>query len=362
MSNISLIDQLIAVFPEIEFQSEVQLAPFTAVKIGGPAEVLATLNSAADLRNVTIFCHQHQIPLTVLGWGANTLIADRGIRGLVIRNLARDLEVSDQPSETAIKQINPPIEPRYQSTEINRDFSELDYSEDSAPAVQVTVASGWPLASLIASLLAQGITGLQWYSRIPATIGGAVVNNIHGGTHFFGESVLSVEVVTETGETVTRSAAECDFGYDYSRFHRTREVIISCQLQLRRGDVAKAQQVVADWAKRKQHQPQNSLGCIFQNLAPQEQARLELPAPSVGYVIDKVLQLKSLKIGDAAISEYHAAFIVNTGTATAADYLQLIRQIQQTAQQELQLQLKPEIFFAGFEPAELADVVAGNSP
>ena len=111
-----------------------------------------------------------------------------------------------------------------------------------------------------------------------------------------------------------------------------------------------------EWAVRKKIQPQNSLGCVFQNISPDEQKRLELPTPSIGYMVEHALNLQSLQKGDAVVSPKHAAFIENIGSATAADYLKIIRTIIDAAQEKLGIKLKPEIFFLGFTDQELAGI------
>lgn len=344
-------------FPDLVFESEVLLAPFTAIKIGGPAEVLVAIESTTQLATVLKFCEQEGIPVTILGWGANTLIADRGLRGLVIRNLTKEL-VIEAKSEAA-GQLPPVLSARHQAITPDQDFTTLDYQEESnAPTVVITAASGWPLPSLIATLLTQGITGLQWYARIPATLGGAIVNNIHGGTHFLSENVESVRVLNPAGEERQLVGGECDFRYDYSRFHVSGEVILDARLQLWRGNVERARKTVSDWATKKSIQPQKSLGCTFQNISTQEQERLGLPTNSTGYLIDTVLQLKGTQVGGARVSTQHAAFIENVGNATAQDYLSLATMIHTKAQQELALVLKPEIFFKGFASDEIAQLVA----
>lgn len=341
-------------FPTLTFTQETPLAPFTAIKIGGPAEVLVTVTTSDDLAHLIQFCVTQSIPYTLLGWGANTLIADRGIRGLVIRNTAKELNIED--SGTA-NQTAPAIPARHKELLTESDFASIDYEEAAdAERVSVTIASGWPLPSLIPTLLSQGVTGLQWYSRIPATLGGAIVNNIHGGTHFLSEVVESVRVISKEGTELQLSNEECAFEYDYSRFHHSGETIIDARLSLWKGDVARAQKTVAAWAVQKAAQPQQSLGCTFQNIAQTDEERLKLPTNSTGYIIDVLLGMKGKSIGGAQISPQHAAFIVNTGGASAADYLSLALEVHKRAREELGLSLKPEIFFKGFTAQELKEL------
>lgn len=347
-------------FPNLEFQPEFPLAPITTVKIGGPAEVFVETPDYETFRDVVQHARQQAIPVTIIGWGANTLIADRGVRGLVIKNKAQAVTVLSEDelanSPKPIGKISPRLN-SHQHTGSSHEFSELDYEESSSPEVLVRIDSGTPLPLAINNLLNQGITGLQWFSRIPATIGGGVVNNIHGGSHFFSEYVTRVEVIDNSGNITTLLADQLEFDYDFSRFHNSREIITWVEMKLFRGDVDRAKQVVSKWAELKSHQPAKSLGCIFQNLSEAEKEQHHLPTSSVGYIVDQILHKKGYRLGDAQISDYHAAFIENVGQASASDYIQLIREIIQETQAKLGIKLKPEIFFLGFTQDELSDIV-----
>ncbi len=353
-----LADQLNQQFPDIKFSAEEPLAAYTTVGIGGPAEAFARIRTRSALSDVVKYARQNKIPLTILGWGANTLIADRGLRGIVIRNDTSEITVHDTlPAEIF---QTPRVDARWGADDnqgtAKYDFADLDFSEHQAEKVWVTMDSGVSLPMAINILLSKGITGLQWYARIPASVGGAIYNNIHGGTHFISEILNSVSVITPEGEEKNIPVTELEAAYDYSRFHHSGESIISADFLLYKGDVAAAKQVAQEWAVRKKIQPQNSLGCVFQNISADEQKRLELPTPSIGYMIEHVLKLQNYRVGDAVVSAKHAAFIENVGNATAADYLSIIRTIITTAEEKLNIALKPEIFFLGFTDAELADI------
>lgn len=338
-------------FPKLKFEQNIPLAPFTTVKIGGPAELFVNTTTTQDFIDVVTTAKKNNIPLTMLGWGANSLISDEGIKGLVVKNSAHEIAVIDENISTASHKVV--TQPRWQSDDSSSnkkyEFEDLDYDESDRTRVRVKISSGVSLPVAINTLLQQGITGLQWYSRIPASIGGAIYNNVHGGTHFISEVLESIQVITPEGELKDMPASEGEFAYDFSRFHHSQEVIVSATFLLFRGDVDRAKQVVIEWARRKAIQPQNSLGCVFQNLTPEQQQKLNLPTPSIGYLIEHVLQRKGFRIGDAMVSEKHCAFIENVGQATAKDYLEVINTLVNETKQKTGIQLKPEIFFLGFE-------------
>ncbi len=295
--------------------------------------------------------------MTMIGWGANTLISDKGIRGLVVKQKSLMISLVENVQQHS---SIPEVEARWQkgdNTDEYVDFSAINYDESQTPTQLINIAAGVPLPYAITHTIDKGLTGLQWFSRIPATIGGAIYNNIHGGTHFFSECVDSVQAVNPKGKVVRIENAEMEFGYDYSRFHHSKEIIISAQLILHKGDTDRAKKLVRDWAVQKKDQPQNSLGCVFQNISEEDQKKLKIPTPSVGYIIDQILHKKGYAIGDAKISEKHAAFIENVGKATAHDYLTLIKLIVSETKQKTGISLQPEIFFKGFTKEELKGVV-----
>ena len=346
-------------FPTLSFLSEQPLAPYTTVKIGGPAEVFCQITNSKDFVAVVQFMRKNQLPLTILGWGANTLIADRGLRGLVIRNMAQGITILRDTVEHE-SQVIPTIDPLWHSDKkkgsFTYEFSDLDYIENDAEPVLVELDSGVSLPFAINSLIDQGITGLQWFARIPATVGGAIYNNIHGGTHFISEVIQSVTVLTTDGTLRTLSLEELEFGYDTSRFHHSKEIIISALFKLYIGNAERARQTAEEWARRKAVQPQRSLGCIFQNITIADKERLNLPTTSAGYIIDHILHKKGMIKNNLKISEQHAAFIENLGGATAEQYLQIIREIITETRTALDITLRPEIFFLGFTDDELVGI------
>lgn len=347
-------------FPDLEFHEEYPLARHTTVKIGGPAEVFFEAKTSDDFVKLSTYAIKKNIPLTILGWGANTLISDAGIRGLVIKNSAQEIKILDEKDQSIETIQVEEIEHRWQSDKtkgsFKYEFADLDYDETSKPRVVVEIDSGVSLPFAINTLINQGITGLQWYSRIPATLGGAIYNNIHGGTHFISEVIQSVKVIDEYGDVSDLNKIELKAGYDISRFHDSKEIIVSAKLNLYKGDSDKAKQVSREWAVRKAIQPAKSLGCVFQNISNEEKDKLGYPTTSVGYIVDHVLHKKSFQIGDARVSNKHAAFIENVGESTATDYIEVIKTIIKETKEKTNIRLKPEIFFLGFSEEELKGV------
>lgn len=360
----SLAEQLQSKFPDFQFKFEEPLARYTTVKIGGPAEVFYEAKDQAKFVELLQYAVANKIEVTMLGLGANVLIADRGIRGLVIKNRAGEIKVLDEatPAFVAEAEPNDQIMARWDSDSatgsFKYDFNDLNYSEAGSERVLVEIDAGINLNQAIVQLINKGITGLQWFARIPSTIGGGIYNNIHGGTHFISEVLESVTVLNEDGKIVVLPKSELKFDYDQSRFHDTKEIILSAVFNLYKGDAMRAKNVVIEWNKRKAVQPSNSLGCTFKNITNEEKKQLGYPTTSVGYVVEHVLNLKGYGIGDAVVSDAHCAFIENKGAATAQQYLDVIKTIISQTKAKTGLTIKPEIFFLGFKKSELAGIVS----
>lgn len=361
MQNLEKLKELLSK-SEIPFEENVPLAPFTTYKIGGPAEILVKSQNSDMLVTILKISHGASVPVTLLGWGSNVLISDKGIKGLVVINKMGSIKVLDRKlSESDLKKM-PTYQPKARLIQAHPeeyyDFSDIDYPEDVYPRVLTELESGLSLQAAINSLIAQGVTGLQWFSGIPGTIGGAIYNNIHGGTHFFSEFIFELDVADRQGNIKTLSAKEISNDYDFSRFHESGEIILRARLLLFRGDKERAQKTSIMWATRKKLQPHNTAGCIFQNLNESDKESLKLESNGMGYVTDKILGLKGKRIGDAQISNKHAAFIENLGHASAEDVLELIRLIQSESIKKIGLKPQPEIFFLGFEENQIKEVVS----
>jgi len=322
------------------------LALHTTLGVGGPAARLVTAMTIAQLQEGVRLAHDFKIPVFVLGWGSNLIVSDQGFAGLVIKNRAQNWRILDEATltkslPTTLARLKPTGDGYYQ-------IDDLMYSEADCPTVIVQVESGAKIDPLMKALFKRGVTGLQWFAGIPATVGGAVYMNMHGGYHFFGDFVqqaLLFDAKTTDCKVVDQSYFE--FDYDHSILQKTRETLLWAQLRLFRGEVERAQATAREWARRKALQPQRSAGCIFRNLSAEEQRRLNLPTPSIGYLVEHVLKLKGMRRGEAMISPRHAAFIENLEKARAQDIKELIGLVAEKARTELGIELQEEVEYLG---------------
>ena len=289
------------------------LAPFTTFKVGGPADWLVTLKSAEDVRSVVQLAQEHGVPVSVLGGGSNVLVADAGVRGVVLRVHGGE-----------VRALGPSA---------------------------VRADAGLTINGLVRWTINRGISGLEAWAGTPGTVGGAVFGNAHFQGRLISELVERVTLVTTAGAIVDVPTAEMEFGYDYSRLHRTREVVLSADFRTGSGDPAALREVARQsLAFRKRTQPLEaaSAGCIFQNPDPAlETVPAGIPA-SAGALVDRA-GLKGASEGKARVSPTHANFIVNDGGATAADIARLVERCRREVDARFGVTLREEIVRLGFD-------------
>jgi UDP-N-acetylmuramate dehydrogenase len=287
------------------------LAPYTTFRIGGPADLYFEADTGDALASAILTAREAQVPYFVLGLGANVLIADKGVRGLVIRNIA----------------------------------SHHRFHDDG----RLWVESGAVMQKIISEAVRLGWSGLEHYVGIPSTVGGAIWQNLHflspaperERTMFIAEVFQSAELLTEESERRTVDAAYMKFGYDDTILHHRKDVVLSATFKLERRDPAVMHRILQEnlsWrgARHPWLDWHPSAGSIFK----------KLEGVGAGRLVDQC-GLKGYRIGDAQISHIHANIMVNLGHATAADVIALIRHAQTTVREQLGHSLEPEIGFIG---------------
>jgi UDP-N-acetylmuramate dehydrogenase len=326
------IEHLQTIFPTLIFKPNEALAPFTYMKVGGPARVFVEVGTKDDLSALIRFCFQEKIEFVVIGGASNTIIPDSGLDKLVIRNMTNSIT-----------------------------FTQADNN-----VVEVTADSGVITAVLANKTMDQGLTGLEYFIGVPGTIGGAVVNNSHfTARDLIGHLVKHVEVCTPEGRVETWERSKLDFDYDHSIFHHTLDVILSSTFVLHKDSQEHIRERVKQAAlKRTSTQPIGipSSGCMYRNpQITQEhlnviQSHTEVPAGAyhvredgkiqiaAGFLIDRA-GLKGTKVGGAQVSEKHATYMLNTGDATAHDLELLCEKVEQTVKDKWGVNLEREVFF-----------------
>lgn len=322
------------------------MSQHTTFKVGGPAQYFYEAQTVDDLVKAIKVTRKLGIQFKVIGNGSNILVSDSGIKGLIIKNLTQEIKTIKSP-----KYIKPSksIKPRFKSTNLEiQALQKLAYNQDSLEPVFVQIDSGVTLPKAIFSLIGQGITGLEWFAGIPSTIGGASYINLHGGHKYFSDYLVEAKILTKSGIIKTVPATYFKFDYDHSNLKKVKDTVLTVTLKLFKGPKDKALRIAKTWANKKSHQPQQSAGCIFKNLSQSQTKLHSLPTPSIGYLVDKVLSLKGKQVGQARISNQHAGFIENLGSASASDIMSLINLVKTKAKSKLNLDLKLEIVPLGF--------------
>jgi UDP-N-acetylmuramate dehydrogenase len=341
INKISSLKQHLSEF-KIKCFSDHNLSRYTTIGVGGKTLLVAFTETSLQLEQAVVWAIQLEVPYLVIGKGSNLIFSDEGFNGLVIINESKNWKIVQPGSEKRNLCI---AEADHTKTIIPDSFI-IENNSQKNSLVLINSDSGVQVRSLTNALYRHGVTGLQWYAGIPATVGGAIYMNMHGGSYFFGDIVNRVLLLSgKEKKTVDRDYF--NFGYDYSILHKTKEIILCAELILPAGDVKKAKEEGKNWAKQKSIQPQRSAGCIFHNLTEEQRLQINLPTNSAGYLIDKVLKLKGTRIGDAVISNNHAAFVENVGKARAKDVYSLIQLIRNKAKEELQINLRLEVELIG---------------
>ncbi|MBP9817422.1 FAD-binding protein [Candidatus Shapirobacteria bacterium] len=358
----SLYDDLRLKLPQLDIRQNSPLAPYTTLRIGGPAECLVVVTKQSELFSILKFISQQIVDcklkiedFRILGKGSDLVISDSGLPGLTIINRASQIHIHPK-----VEMINgstkndkfSPISTQRNENEPEKylDFGKIDYDESGLPTQLVTLQAGTPLPFAINQLLNEGLTGLQWFAYIPGTVGGAVYQNIHGGKYHFSDYIDSIKTFNlKTGKTQLFKKTDLNWHYETSFFQSNYHLIIlSATLRLFRGDANLARQVTTAWiAQKTKVQPMNSAGSVFANPSPEICQKIWGEQKSAGWIIDHELGWKGKAIGGAQISPLHSNFIVNTGTATAKDYHSLVKQIIAEVKTRFDFELIPEIKFLG---------------
>lgn len=293
-------------------ERDVALAPYTTFRIGGPADLFYRARTTEELAGAILAARELGVPVFVLGTGANILVGDRGVRGLVVRNEVRFIEFPDE--------------------------------------IRVRAGSGVVVFhDLIEATVSRGLGGLHHFVGIPSTVGGAMWQNLHflsppperERTVFIEEVVESAEILTEEGVVQTVDRDYFRFGYDYSILHDRDDVVLSVTFRLDPTPEAELREVMRENLKwRDERHPDLWLypcaGSIFQ----------KIDGVGAGRLIDQC-GLKGHVHGKAGIFHKHANIIVNLGGATAAEVVHLIDLARETVRRETGYELKPEIGLIG---------------
>ena len=274
------------------------MASRTTFRIGGPADYFAVPETVEELEKVLNICKEEQTPYFILGNGSNLLVGDQGFRGVVIQ--------------------------------LYKNFDGIKIE-----GTTVTAKAGAMLVRVAKEAGKAGLTGLEFASGIPGTIGGAMVMNAGAYGGEMKDVVTAVTVLTKDGEVKTLTGEKMNFRYRGSVVEDEGMIVLEAVMELKEGDLEEIQARMAELTvQRKTKQPIEypSAGSTFKR--PE------------GYFAGKLIQdagLRGFQVGGAQVSEKHCGFVINAGGATAADVMNLIQQVSDKVKEQFGVTLEPEV-------------------
>lgn len=270
----------------------------TTFRVGGPVDFLVTPHSAEEVRQLIELCVAEQVPYFILGNGSNLLVRDQGIAGVAIQ-LYRN------------------------------------YADFRIEGNEIWAQSGVMLSRLGKAALDEGLTGFEFASGIPGTLGGAVTMNAGAYGGEIKDIIVSATVINENNDIVTLSREELKLGYRTSIISERGYTVLEARLLLSEGDREEIKKYMDELSSRRiEKQPLEypSAGSTFKRPEGYFAGKLIMDAGLAGYTV-----------GGAQVSEKHCGFVINRGNATASDILQLISDVQEQVESKFGIRLETEV-------------------
>ena len=283
------------------------LKQHTSFRVGGPAKVYVVPEDIEELQKLIRFLHEEKLPYDIIGNGTNLLVSDVGVDHVVVE-IGRALEGIE-----LLPEANASDEKTY----------------------YIRVLAGTLLSKAAQFAATQELSGMEALRGIPGTLGGAVTMNAGAYGTEMKDVLYSVDVLTPEGELQTLMPAELELGYRHSVIPERGYIVVAATLALRKGDPDEIQARMADFQnRRKEKQPLDkaSAGSTFKR--PE------------GYFAGKLIEdtgLRGFRHGGAQVSEKHCGFVINDGTARAADIYWLIGEVRKRVLLEQHVELTPEV-------------------
>ncbi len=288
--------------PEEDILFNEPMCRHTTFRVGGDAQCFVRISDREQLRNIIPYLQQVEVPFFILGNGSNLLVGDKGYQGVVLQ--------------------------------IGNRMNQIIVDGES-----IIVQAGALLSQVAKAALENELTGFEFASGIPGTIGGGVVMNAGAYEGEMKQVVERVTVMDRQGEVLELSGDEMEFGYRTSIIKNRPFIVLEIRLKLQQGKGEEIRAKMDELAlKRKEKQPLEfaSAGSTFKR--PE------------GYFAGKLIMdagLRGYSIGGACVSEKHCGFVVNTGRATAADVAEVILEVKDRVKERFGVTLEPEVVFLG---------------
>ncbi len=299
MENVmDLMKELCKILGEENVLRDEPMSRHTTFRIGGPADYFVTVQKNTEVKAVIRLCQESETPYYILGNGSNLLVGDKGYRGVVIQ---------------IFKKMN----------------------QIHTEGTKIYAQAGALLSKVAAKALSEGLTGFEFASGIPGTLGGAVMMNAGAYGGEMKQVLQSAEVLTPQGEILTLTLPELELGYRTSIVAEKGYTVLSAVISLEKGDKEAIRAYMEDLKNRRTSKQPLEFGSAGSTFKRPE-----------GYFAGKLIQdsgLRGFSVGDAQISEKHCGFVINRGKATAADVLSLIEQVQDRVEEKFGVRLETEV-------------------
>lgn len=300
--NLEFYNQLIQIIDEKRVLCDEPMSKHTTFRVGGPADYFVMPQSTEEVQKVIALCKEMEMPYYVLGNGSNLLVSDAGYRGVIVQ--------------------------------IYKEMNRIQVE-----GTTVKVQAGALLSKIGSAALEAGLTGFEFASGIPGTVGGAVVMNAGAYGGETRDILASATVLTPNGTVLTLYNEQLELGYRTSIIAKKGYIVLEAEYQLQAGD-------------------KDAIRARMDELKVQRVTKQPLEYPSAGstfkrpegYFAGKLIQdagLRGFQVGGAQVSEKHCGFVINKDGATAADIKELIRQVSDKVMQEFGVRLEPEVKVLG---------------
>ncbi|MBZ4667491.1 MAG: UDP-N-acetylenolpyruvoylglucosamine reductase [Defluviitaleaceae bacterium] len=304
MDNEQLLKKMSEYIPRDLIKINEPMKDHTSFKAGGCADFFIVPENSTQLIELVQFLKESQVPYYIMGNGSNLLVRDKGFRGVIIQ--------------------------------IYRNMSDVKIDGE-----EVWAEAGILLSSLSNKIMNSHLTGFEFASGIPGTLGGAIYMNAGAYGGEMKQVLVSADVVDEEGKIITLTNEELKLGYRSSILQQKKYIVLSAKLKLQEGDI-------------------DEIKARINYLTEQRKAKQPLELPSAGstfkrpegYYAGKLIMdagLRGYSIGDAQVSEKHCGFVVNKGNASAGDIIKLIHHIQNTVKEKFGVFMEPEVRIIGEE-------------
>lgn len=320
------------------------MSAHTTFKIGGPAQYYIEVEKLDNLVKAVVAARKLGLPTFVFGGGSNVIIADHGMKGLVIKNNCRRFEIASLAGKVKNSAKGGPAP----ASPAGRSGWHIDVDK-----ALVYAESGVIINQLVRFTIDQGLGGLEYQLGLPGTIGGALYMNSNFPRKgvYVGDCVYKARLLTKDSQVKEVDQGYFHFGYDKSILQETGEFALSVIFKLEKADKKGLwERGMEALSYRNETQPKGaSAGCTFRNISVVE--AISIPTPdritSAGYLVDKA-GLKGKRIGDAMISDVHANFILNMGNARAEDVVDLVNLMKDEVYKKFGVHLALEVKTVGF--------------